>query len=260
MNDPQPEGHMASHIGRRKFLATLGGAAAAWPLAARAQQSIVKARRLGMLLPGAPPEPLVEALLERLRELGYREGRDVVFELRWAQGKNERLTELASELVAAKVDVLTTISTPAALAARKVTTTIPIVFTGVGDPVGAGVVPSLSHPDGNATGLSLLATELSAKRLELLREIVPTISRVSMLWNDTNPSMVLRAREANDAAAKLGIAVQSVGVHDLLDFDRFCCDREKPRRCTSDARGPLHPPASQANCRVRCSKSSAGHL
>src|SRR6516225_9570939 len=91
MNDPQPEGHMASYIGRRKFLATLGGAAAAWPLAARAQQSIVKARRLGMLLPGAPPEPLVEALLERLRELGYREGRDVVFELRWAQGKNERL-------------------------------------------------------------------------------------------------------------------------------------------------------------------------
>jgi len=203
---------------RRQFI-TLLGVAAAWPLAARAQQSIVKARRLGMLLPGAPPEPLVEALLERLRELGYREGRDVVFELRWAQGKNERLTELASELVAAKVDVLTTISTPAALAARKATTTIPIVFTGVGDPVGAGVVPSLSHPDGNATGLSLLATELSAKRLELLREIVPTISRVAMLWNDTNPSMVLRAREANDAAAKLGMAVQSVGVHDLLDFD-----------------------------------------
>src|SRR5262245_35440284 len=84
--------------------------------------------------PGAPPEPLVEALLERLRELGYREGRDIVFELRWAQGKNERLTELASELVAAKVDVITTISTPAALAARKATTTIPIVFTGVGDP------------------------------------------------------------------------------------------------------------------------------
>jgi putative ABC transport system substrate-binding protein len=157
---------------RRQFISLLG-VAAAWPLAASAQQSIVKARRLGILLPGAPPEPLVEALFERLRELGYREGRDVVFELRWAQGKNERLTELASELVAAKVDVITTISTPAALAARKVTTTIPIVFTGVGDPVGAGVVSSLSHPDGNATGLSLLATKLSAKRLELLREIEP---------------------------------------------------------------------------------------
>jgi ABC transporter substrate binding protein len=154
-----------SGMGRREFVTLLGGAAAAWPLAARAQQSVAKARRLGLLLPGAPPEPLVEALLERLRELGYREGRDVVFELRWAQGKNERLTELASELVAAKVDVITTISTPAALAARKVTTTIPIVFTGVGDPLGAGVVSSLSHPDGNATGLSLLATELSAKRL-----------------------------------------------------------------------------------------------
>jgi putative ABC transport system substrate-binding protein len=204
---------------RREFIALLG--LVVWTFAARAQQQPVgkPARRLGMLLPGAPPEPLVEALRERLRELGYTEGRDLVLELRWAQGKNERLPELAAELVGAKVDLITTLSTPAALAARRVTTTIPIVFTGVGDPVGAGVVTSLSHPDGNATGLSLLATELSAKRLELLREIVPNTSRVSILWNDTNPSMVLRAREANDAAAKLGIAVQSVGVHDLLDFD-----------------------------------------
>src|SRR5215467_12273062 len=106
-----PEGEPMVDLRRRQFIRVLGGVAA-WPLAARAQQSVVKARRLGLLLPGAPPEPLVEALLERLRELGYREGRDVVFELRWAQGKNERLTELASELVAAKVDVITTISTP----------------------------------------------------------------------------------------------------------------------------------------------------
>ena len=211
---------------RRQFI-TLLGTTAAWPLTARAQPSIGKARRLGMLLPGTPPDPLADALLQRLRELGYREGRDIVIEFRWAQGKNERLAELASELIAAKVDVLTTISTPAALAARRATTTIPIVFTGVGDPVGAGVVPSLAHPDGNATGLSLLATELSAKRLELLREIVPNMSRVSMLWNDTNPSMVLRAREANDAGTKLGIGIQSVGVHDLLDFDTAFAAIEK---------------------------------
>jgi putative ABC transport system substrate-binding protein len=118
-----------------------------------------------------------------------------------------------------KVDVITTMSTPAALAARNATATIPIVFTAVGDPVGAGVVPSLARPGGNATGISLLATELSAKRLEILREIAPATSRVAMLWNDTNPGMVLRAHEAQDAATRLGVAVQSVGVHDLISFD-----------------------------------------
>jgi putative tryptophan/tyrosine transport system substrate-binding protein len=210
---------MASYIRRRKFLATLGGAGVAWPLAARAQQPAGRIWRLGILQPGAPPEPLVEAIRQRLRELGYIEGRNIVLEYRWAEGKLERLTDLARDLVASKVDVITTLSTPAALAARNATTTIPIVFTAVGDPVGSGVVPSLARPGGNATGTSLLATELSAKRLEVLREIAPGISRVAMLWNDTNPSMVLRAQEAQDAATKLGVIVRSIGVHDLIDFD-----------------------------------------
>jgi putative tryptophan/tyrosine transport system substrate-binding protein len=188
---------MASHIERRKFLAMLGGAAA-WPLAARAQQPAGRIWRLGILQPGAPPEPLVEAIRQRLRELGYIEGRNIVLEYRWAEGKLERLTDLARDLVASKVDVITTMSTPAALAARNATTTIPIVFTAVGDPVGSGVVPSLARPGGNATGTSLLATELSAK---------------------INPSMVLRAQEAQDAATKLGLIVRSIGVHDLIDFD-----------------------------------------
>jgi putative tryptophan/tyrosine transport system substrate-binding protein len=205
-------------IKRREFIALIGGAAA-WPLAVRAQQPIGKVRRLGILQPGAPPEPLVEAMRERLRELGYREGHDIVLEFRWAEGKFERLSELAAELARLKVDVITTLSTPVAIAARKATTTIPIVFTGVGDPVGAGVVPSLARPGGNATGISLLATELAPKRLEILREIVPDMSPVAMLWNDTNPGMVLRAREAQDAAAKLHVTIQSVGVHDLVDFD-----------------------------------------
>jgi putative ABC transport system substrate-binding protein len=117
------------------------------------------------------------------------------------------------------VDLITTFSTPAAIAARRATSTIPIVFTGVGDPVGTGVVPSLARPGGNATGLSILATELSAKRLEILREIVPSLSRLAMLWNDTNPSMVLRARESQEAATKLGVTIQSLGVHDLVDFE-----------------------------------------
>jgi putative ABC transport system substrate-binding protein len=205
-------------LGRREFITLLGGAAA-WPLAARGQQPASKVWRLGILQPGAPPEPLVEAIRERLRELGYVEGRNVVLEYRWAEGKLDRLTELATELAASKVDVITALSTPAALAARTATRTIPIVFTGVGDPVGAGVVPSLARPGGNATGVSLLATELTGKRLELLREIVPGVARVAMLWNDTNPGMVLRAQETRDAAPRLGVIVQSVGVHDLIDFE-----------------------------------------
>ena len=204
---------------RRDFIKVIAGLAAAWPLAARAQTPAGKIYRVGILQPGKPPEPLVEALRERLKELGYREGHNIAYEYRWAEGKNERLVELAKELVDVKVDVITTLSTPAALAAKNVTKTIPIVFTGVGDPVGAGVVPSLSHPGGNVTGISTLATELSAKRLELLKEIVPNAAPVAMVWNDTNPSMVLSAREAQNAADRLDLNLQSIGVHDLISFD-----------------------------------------
>jgi putative tryptophan/tyrosine transport system substrate-binding protein len=203
---------------RREFISILGGVVVAGPLASTAQQAPT-VRRLGVLYPGAPPDPLLDAFREGLRDLGYIEGRDVVLEARWAEGKLDRLNDLAADLVALKVDLITTLSTPAALAARKATTTIPIVFTGVGDPVGAGVVPSLAHPGGNATGMSLLATELSGKRLEILQELVPDVSRVAMLWNDTNPSMVLRAQETQDAAAKRRVLVESIGVHDLVDFE-----------------------------------------
>jgi putative ABC transport system substrate-binding protein len=203
---------------RREFITLLGGAAAAWPLAASAQQPR-KVWRLGMLQPAAPPEPLLDAVRDGLRDLGYMEGRDIVFEVRWAEGKPDRLTRLAAELVGLKVDVIHAFTTSPALAARSATTTIPIVFSGVGDPVGTGLVASLARPGGNATGLSMLATELSGKRLEMLREIVPNVSHVAMLWNDTNPSMVLRANETQDAAVKLGVTVQSIGVHDLIDFE-----------------------------------------
>jgi putative ABC transport system substrate-binding protein len=203
---------------RRAFVAGLGSAAA-WPLVARGQQPFGKIRRLGLLQPGAPPDPLVEAMQGRLHELGYSEGRDVAFEFRWAEGRLDRLTQLATELAGLRVDVITAFSTPAAIAAQKATTTIPIVFSAVGDPVGTRLVPSLARPGGNLTGFSLLATELAAKRLEILQEIVPDMSPLAMFWNDTNPSMVLRAHEAQDAAAKLGVTIQSVGVHDLISFD-----------------------------------------
>src|SRR5262245_64115534 len=146
---------------RRDFIKVIGGGAAAWPLVARAQSPAGKIYRLGILQPGKSPEPLVDILRHRLNDLGYREGRNIAYEYRWAEGKPDRLVELAKELVDLKVDVITTLSTPAAIAAKNATKTIPIVFSGVGDPVGAGVVPSLSHPGGNVTGVSLLATELS---------------------------------------------------------------------------------------------------
>jgi putative ABC transport system substrate-binding protein len=203
---------------RREFI-TLLGAAAAWPLMAGAQQPLGKIRRLGVLLPGAPPDRLIEAMQGRLRELGYVEGRDISFEFRWAEGKLGRLTQLASELTGLKVDVITAFSTPAAIAAQKATTTIPIVFSAVGDPVGTGLVSNLARPGGNLTGVSLLATELAAKRLEILEEIVPNMSPLAMFWNDTNPSMVLSAARSQDAAAKLGLAIQSIGVHDLVSFE-----------------------------------------
>jgi putative ABC transport system substrate-binding protein len=184
---------------------------------------------VGLLLPGLPEASMGNATRDRLRELGYVEGRDIVLEARWADGKMERLDELAAELARLQLAALIAYTTPGALAARKATTTIPIVFLFVGDPVGAGVVPSLAHPGGNATGISLLATELSGKRLEILLEIAPTASRVAMLWNDANTGMVLRAREAQEAAAKRAVMIKSVGVHDLNSFDAAFATIESER-------------------------------
>jgi putative tryptophan/tyrosine transport system substrate-binding protein len=216
-----------SGVGRREFLCNGGAAFFASLIAAvmgetnpaRAQQPSGKVRHLGVLLPGLPEASFGKAMRDRLRELGYTEGRDIVLETRWADGKNERLDELAAELARLQLAVLIAYTTPAAIAARKATTTIPIVFLFVGDPVGAGVVPSLARPGGNATGISLLAPESSGKRLEILLEIAPKTSRVAMLWNDTNPGMVLRAREAEGAGAKRDVMIVSAGVHDLMSFD-----------------------------------------
>ncbi len=206
-----------ARAGRRAWLvAALAMAACASSLA---QSTVRRPKRIGVLQPDAPPSPIVEALRQGLGEAGWTEGRNVVLDYRWAEGRPERLAPLAQALVAAEVDVIATFSTPAALAARRATATIPIVFTGVGDPVGTGLVASLAHPGGNATGLSSLSPELSAKRLQLLHELVPEASRLAMLWNDTNPSMQTSARYTEQAGASLGLVVDSYGVHDLVDFD-----------------------------------------
>jgi putative ABC transport system substrate-binding protein len=186
---------MASHIGRRKFLATLGGAAAAWPLAARAQPS--KVPTIGFLGTATPltMSSRVAAFVQRLRELGWIENRTVAIEYRWAEGRSERFAEIVAEFVRLKVDVIVTSGTPVVIAAKQATAVIPIVFVTVTDPVGSGLVASLAQPGGNVTGLSLQSPDIAGKRLALLREVVPNLRRVAFMGNIDNPFVLREMRE-----------------------------------------------------------------
>jgi len=176
--------------------------------------------RIGYLSPGAVAShgPLFKAFLEAMRELGYVEGRNVVVEYRWAEGSSEKLTVLATELVRLKPAVLMTSGTPASLALKEATRQIPVVVLGVGDPVGGGLVASLARPGGNITGLSLNGVEIAGKRVELLRDLVPGVTRVGVLWNPTNAVGALMAREADVAARSLGLQSQSLEVRGPDDF------------------------------------------
>ena len=167
---------------RREFITLLGGAAAAWPLGARAQQSH-RVPRIGVLLLGTPTSfaARTQAFVEGLRDLGYVEGRTIAIEWKWGQDRVDRLPDLAAELVRSQVDVIVTGGTPPAKALKNATRTIPIVMAIVGDPVAAGLVDSLARPGGNATGFSIVATELSGRRLQLLKEIVPGLSYVAVM-------------------------------------------------------------------------------
>jgi putative tryptophan/tyrosine transport system substrate-binding protein len=170
---------------RRDLIILLGGAAAAWPRAARPQAA--KVARIGYLVTGAleSPETRInrEAFRQGLNDLGYVEGRDIIIEYRSADGKIERLSGLATELVGLNVDLIVALATPAGRAAQQATTTVPIVVTAMGDPVRDGLVASLARPGGNITGTTFLGPELVPKRLALLRELLPTISRVAILWH-----------------------------------------------------------------------------
>ena len=195
-------------MNRREFI-TLLGSAAAWPLAARAQQP-AKLPTIGFLGPNTrsfDSQQRLPAFVERLRELGWIEGRTIAIEYRWAEGSIDRAAELAAEFVRLKVDVIVTSGTPQVLAAKQATSVIPIVFAAVGDPVGAGVVATLARPGGNATGLSLQQTETTGKRLELLREVIPGLRRLAIIANSDNLSAVLEVREAQAAARALGLDV-----------------------------------------------------
>ena len=175
--------------------------------------------RMGVLLLGAPPNANLDAFIQGLRELGYIEGKNILVEYRFAEGKADRLPELARELVLLKVDAIFTAGTPAIFALKGATKTIPIVFFSASDPIGTGVVASLAHPGGNITGISVLASDLWPKRLELLKEIFPKLSRVAMLWNKGNAGMNLEAKATQEVAGPLGVTLQDRGVKDPNELD-----------------------------------------
>jgi putative tryptophan/tyrosine transport system substrate-binding protein len=206
-------------MNRREFILALGGAAAAWPLAARAQQS-AKLPKIGLLGTGTPAVQgqWIAAFMQRMRELGWIEGRSVAFELRWAEARSERFTEIATEFVQLKVQVIMTYGTAAVIAAKQATSTIPIIFAVANDPIGAGLVESLARPGANVTGLSLQSTDLAAKRLELLREIIPGVRRFAMLTNNSNPSNSLESDEIQAAARKFSIEVDLPEIRQAEDI------------------------------------------
>jgi putative tryptophan/tyrosine transport system substrate-binding protein len=203
-------------IGRRDLMAALGSAAI-WPLSARAQ---VGGRKytIAILSAGIESPALSAALFEGLQELGWVEGKNVLFEHRYAENRLERLPELAADLVRRHVDVIASVATLASLAAKRATTTIPIVMMAVGDPLVSGLVASLARPGGNVTGTSLMV-DLGAKRVELLKEILPRLSQVAVLWNAENPYSMRVFKDTQDGGRTLGTDVRSLEVRGPGDFD-----------------------------------------
>jgi putative tryptophan/tyrosine transport system substrate-binding protein len=207
---------------RRDFAKGIASSAVAWSFAVHAQQG-ERVRRIGILLSSTESDALTHALINAfrtgLKEHGWTEGLNFKLEFRYAGGKLEQLPILAADLMQANVDLIVTGGTEPIQAASKASTSIPIVMTTIGDPVGAGVVASLARPGGNVTGLSLLATELSAKRVELLKGL-PTLTRVAVLWNPTNASVVLKFKEIETAAKFLNIQVRSMPIREAKDIER----------------------------------------
>ena len=220
---------MAIHIRRRELIVALGGAAA-WPLAARAQQAR-KIHTIGYLSP-AVPSLYPAYFFDALSELGWVEGQNIAFERRFAENRLERLPELAGELVRLNVEVIVASGTLGPLAAKRASSTIPIVMTGAGDPLGSGLIASLAHPGGNVTGLSLMVPDIAGKRLQLLKEILPRLVRVAVLWNAANPYPAIVFKETQAAGRTLGIEVQSLEVRSPDDFDGVF---EEARRQHPDA-------------------------
>jgi len=203
-------------MNRRHFIALVGTGVAVSSLSAQAQQS-GKVWRIGFI--AHRHERFYEPLFERLRELGYEEGRNLIVERRYAQGHADRFQEFADEMVRLNVDVIIVVTTPAAQAAKRATTTMPIVHPAVIDPVGTGLVASLARPGGNLTGLAIPDAELSAKRLEVLKEVIPRLSNGAVLWNAANPANAVAWKETDNAARVLAVTLQSYEVRNVNDFE-----------------------------------------
>jgi putative ABC transport system substrate-binding protein len=203
---------------RREFISLLGGAAAAWPVAARAQQpgKLPTIGFLGGTTPSAAGQG-VAAFVQRLRELGWTESRNLAIEYRWAEGRSERFAEIAAEFVRLKVDVIVTAGPPV-FAAKQATSVIPIVFATVADPLGSGLVASLARPGGNVTGLSLTSPELAGKRFELLREAIPGLRRLAIMANADYPPAARELDEVETAARPLGIETIALRIRQAADI------------------------------------------
>jgi putative ABC transport system substrate-binding protein len=203
---------------RRDFIRGIVGSTAAWPIAARAEQP-ERQRRVGFLRAEKPPAPWMDAFQKALRELGYEEGKNLLFEYRWAGGDDERLPELANDLVRLNVEVIVVSGTPAILALKKATTTIPIVMAAAGDPVGTGIVKGLAYPGGNITGMSNMIPDVGGKRLQLLQQFAPTAVHIGIIWNANNPFTQLVIHESESAARILNVRLQPLQVQTAADFD-----------------------------------------
>jgi len=206
-------------VKRRAFITLLGGAAATWPLAVRAQQP-GKLKTIGFLGTITPAVQIrwTDAFVQRLRELGWIEGRTIAIEFRWAEGRSERAAEIVAEFVRQKVDVIVAGGTEYVLAAKQATSVIPIVFANVGDPVGSGLVAGLARPGGNVTGLSIQGTDTAGKRVELLRDVIPSLRRLAIMANVGNPAVVLELRQVQAVARTLGLEVTTLEIRRAEDI------------------------------------------
>lgn len=210
-------------ISRRRFLTAFVIALAPLGAAVDAQEyQAGKVYRVGLLgsVTASTAPHLLQAFRQGLRDLGWVEGRNIVIEYRWAEGRLDRLTDLAADLVRLKVDVIVSAGTPGPVAAKHVTRTIPIVMMAAGDPVATGLVASLARPGGNVTGLSIMAPALGGKRLQLLKEMVPGLLRVGVLWNSQSLYARLVVRETEMAAPAMGVQLESLEVRVAEDFER----------------------------------------